>query len=261
MGSALLIGRDDRGVATLTLNRPELHNAFDDALIAELTAALERVEGEAGVRAVVLAANGKSFSAGADLDWMKRMADYSEAENLRDAEALAGLMRTLRFLAKPTVAAVQGPAYAGGLGLIAACDIAVAVEGALFAVTEVRFGLVPGAISPYLVAAMGERAAQRYFLTAERFDANQARRLGLVHEVVKAEELGAAVKRLLDALLEGSPAAQAASKDLIRRVARAEIDDALIADTARRIARARASPAGREGISAFLDKRKPDWRA
>jgi methylglutaconyl-CoA hydratase len=261
MAHPLLVDVDARGVATVTLNRPEIHNAFDDALIAALTAALQRLEADAAVRAVVLAASGRSFCAGADLNWMKRMAGYSEPENLRDAQAMAALMRRLDGLAKPTLAAVQGSAFAGGCGLVACCDIALAAAHAKFAITEVRIGLIPSVISPYVLAAIGERAARRYFLTGEAFDAAEAARLGLVHGVVPAEGLGDAVRALTDALIGNGPQAMAAAKALIRRVARAPLDDALVADTAARIAAIRVGAEGREGIASFLEKRKPGWAA
>ncbi len=249
---------DSRGVARLTLNRPEVHNAFDDALIAELTAALEALGGDAKVRAVVLAAEGKSFSAGADLGWMKRMAGYGEAENLADARALARLMETLDRLPKPTVARVQGAAFGGGVGLVACCDIAVASEAARFMLSEVKLGLIPAVISPYVVKAIGQRAARRYFLTAERFDAGEALQFGLLHRVVPAEALDAAVEDVLAALLQSGPAAVAAAKDLVFAVDR-PLEAAVIEDTARRIAAIRVGAEGREGIHAFLDKRKPVW--
>lgn len=251
---------DGRGAATVWLNRPEVHNAFDDTLIATLTGELRRVDADEKVRVVVLAGRGKSFSAGADLGWMKRMAGYTEAENRRDAEALAELLRTLNFLGKPTIAAVQGNAYGGGVGLVACCDIAVAVEAASFALTEVRLGLTPATISPYVVAAIGERQARRYFLTAEAFNAHEAQRIGLVHQTCKPDELPLIVAQIIDSLVACGPAAQAAAKDLVRRVARAPVDAGMIADTARRIAEIRVSPEGREGIAAFLEKRKATWR-
>ena len=259
MGDALLIDTDRRGVATVTLNRPELHNAFDDRLIADLTAALRALEDDAGVRVVVLAGAGKSFSAGADLNWMKRMALYSEDENRRDAAALAALMRGLNELAKPTIAAVHGAAVAGGCGLVACCDIALAAERASFAISEVRLGLIPSVISPYVVAAIGERAARRYFLTAERFDASEAFRIGLVQELATADELDATINEMLGALMQTSPTAVAAAKDLIRAISGKPITPAVRADTAKRMATGRASKAGREGIAAFLGKRKPAW--
>lgn len=249
------------GVATVTMNRPDVHNAFNDAVIAELTRTLHRLGEDASVRVVVLRGAGRSFSAGADLGWMRRMAGYSRDENTADALHLAGLMRTLNFLPKPTVAAVHGPAFGGGVGLVACCDIAVASEAASFSLSEVRLGLIPAAISPYVVAAMGERAARRAFLTAERFDAREAHRVGLVHEVAPADGFEAAVDAVVARLLEGGPRAQAASKDLIFAVAGRPVDDALMRDTAERIAVRRASDEGREGVTAFLEKRDPSWRA
>jgi methylglutaconyl-CoA hydratase len=248
-----------RGIATVWMNRPDVHNAFDDHLIAELTAELRRLEQAPEVRLVVLAANGKSFSAGADLNWMQRMAKYSEAENLRDAVAMAGLMRTLHGMHKPTIARVQGAAFGGGVGLVACCDIAVAAAEASFSLSEVRLGLIPSVISPYVIAAIGEREARRYFLTAERFGAEEARRIGLVHEVTTGDRLDEAVKNFADYLLKGGPNALAAAKKLIADVARHPLDDALIEETARRIASIRVSPEGREGLSAFLEKRPPAW--
>ncbi len=256
--STLLTDLSD-GVATVTLNRPEVHNAFDDTLIAALTGVLASFEDDPLVRIVVLKATGKSFSAGADLGWMRRMAAYSEDENLADARALATLMQRLNFLPKPTIAVVQGPAYGGGVGLVAACDIAVAVDSAVFALTEVRLGLIPAVISPSVVAAMGQRAARRYFLTGERFDAATARALGLIHEAVGPAELEPTVARHIGNLMQGGPAAQAAAKKLVRRVGRGPINAAMIDDTAARIARTRTGDEAREGLSAFLEKRKPAW--
>ncbi|PWV60172.1 enoyl-CoA hydratase/isomerase family protein [Plasticicumulans acidivorans] len=247
------------GVATVTLNRPQLHNAFDDALIESLTATLRALEADAAVRVVVLAANGKSFSAGADLNWMRRMADYSEAQNLDDARGLGELMRTLNGLAKPTLARVQGAAYGGGVGLVACCDIVIAATSASFCLSEVKLGLIPAVISPYVVNAIGERQARRYFVSAERFDAATAQRLGLVHEVVEPQALDARVEELLATLAQNGPAAMVAAKRLAQDVARGPLDAALIEDTAQRIAAIRASAEGREGLSAFLGKRQPDW--
>jgi methylglutaconyl-CoA hydratase len=257
--AAVRIDIDARGIARVTLDRPAVHNAFDDALIAELTQAFRSLDGDDRVRVVVLAGAGKSFSAGGDLNWMKRMAGYGMAENLRDAEGLGALMVTLDRLAKPTVALVQGAAYGGGVGLVACCDIAIAAASAKFCLSEVKLGLIPAVISPYVVRAMGARAARRYFLTAEVFDAETARRLGLVHEVAPADGLEAAAAPIVDALVQAGPRAKAAAKALIARVAGAPIDDALIADTARRIAEIRATDEGREGVGAFLEKRKPRW--
>ncbi len=248
-----------RGIATVRMNRPDVHNAFDDHLIAELTMELRRLEQAPEVRVVVLAANGKSFSAGADLNWMQRMAKYSEAENLRDAVAMAGLMRTLHGMHKPTIARVQGAAFGGGVGLVACCDIAVAATEASFSLSEVRLGLIPSVIGPYVIAAIGERQARRYFLTAERFGAEEARRIGLVHEVTTGDRLDEAVINFADHLLKGGPNALAAAKKLIADVARHSLDDALMEETARRIASIRVSPEGREGLSAFLEKHPPAW--
>ena len=259
MSDVLGVVREDSGVATVTLQRPEVHNAFDDGLIAELTATLAGLDADADVRVVVLAATGRSFSAGADLQWMKRMAQYAEAENLRDARSLAGLMRTLDRLTKPTIARVQGAAFGGGVGLVACCDLAIAARDAVFCLSEVRLGLIPAVISPYVVQAIGARAARRYFLTAERFDATEAQRLGLVNDVVDADDLDAAIARVVKRLLAGGPAAIAAAKALIAVVDNRPIDDAVIDDTAHRIARQRAGAEGREGIAAFLDKRPAAW--
>jgi methylglutaconyl-CoA hydratase len=250
--------RED-GVATVTLNRAEVHNAFNDTVIADLTGVLRRLGDDDKVRAVVLRAEGKSFSAGADLSWMQRMAGYGHAENLADAGALAELMRVLNFLPKPTVARVQGAAFGGGVGLIACCDIAIASDAVSFSLSEVRLGLIPAVISPYVVAAIGERAARRCFLTAERFGADEALRIGLVHQVVPADQLDSAVDTILTRLSEGGPAAQRAAKDLIFTVAHRPIDAGLIHDTAERIATIRASAEGREGLAGFLEKRKPAW--
>ncbi|HUQ28577.1 MAG TPA: enoyl-CoA hydratase/isomerase family protein [Usitatibacter sp.] len=247
-------------VGLITLNRPERHNAFDDALIAELTEAFRSMEAEDGVRVVVLSGMGKSFSAGADLNWMKRMAGFSLDENRRDAMGLAALMRTIAHFRKPTLARVHGAAYGGGVGLVACCDIAVASQGATFALSEAKLGLIPAVISPYVVAAIGERAARRYFLTAERFDAAEAWRLGLVHDIASNEsELDDKLGEIVDALLACSPAAQMEAKALIRAVAGRPVTSELIQDTAERIAKMRASPEGREGVAAFLEKRRASW--
>jgi methylglutaconyl-CoA hydratase len=253
------LGVAPNGCATLTMNRPGVHNAFDDQLIVQLTQRLRELEGDPQVRVVVLAAEGRSFSAGADLNWMERMARYSEAENLRDAVALADLMHTLSALRKPTVGRVQGAAYGGGVGLVACCDIAVASTSASFSLSEVRLGLIPAVISPHVIAAIGERQARRYFLTAERFDAAEALRIGLLHAVVDEAKLDAIVQGIVEQLLKGGPKAQAAAKDLIGAVVNRPVDRALVEDTAERIARIRVTPEGREGIAAFLEKRSPSW--
>jgi len=257
--AALLSETDESGRATITLNRPEMHNAFDDTLISALTGELKRLERDSSVRVVLLAARGKSFSSGADLNWMRRMADYSFDENLADAMDLAELMKTLANLSKPTIALVQGAAIGGGVGLVACCDIALASDNASFCLSEVKLGLIPAVISPYVAAAIGPRAMRRYFISAERFDAAEARRLGLVHEVVPPEELEARADSLSRTLLQNGPQAMASVKALVAEVALSYLDDDLIADTAERIAEARASDEGREGLSAYLEKRKPNW--
>jgi methylglutaconyl-CoA hydratase len=258
--SNILVSIDARGVASVALNRPAVHNAFDDRLIAEVTAALHDIERDPAVRVVVLTGQGQSFSAGADLHWMRRMADYSEAENLADAMALAELLRRLNELPKPTVARVNGAAYAGGLGLVCCCDIAVAASEAVFCISEVRLGLVPATISPYVVAAVGARAARRYFLSGERFSATEAQRIGLVHEVAPLAGLDAAAERIVAALLDGATGAQARSKRLIAEVGGRPVTESMMAFTARAIAEARASAEAREGLAAFFDKRRPAWK-
>lgn len=256
---AIKVGIND-AVARITMARAEKHNAFDDVLIAELTDVFARVGTDRDVRVVVLAGEGKSFSAGADLGWMRRMADYSDADNLADARALASMMQNLNEMPKPTIARVQGAAFGGGVGLVAACDIAIASEAASFCLSEVRLGLIPAVISPYVVKAIGPRAAGRYFQTAERFHADEAHRLGLVHEVVTPEALDDRIAAMIATLLENGPAAMAAAKDLIRRVSSGPVDAPMIEDTARRIADIRATGEGREGLSAFLEKREAAWR-
>jgi methylglutaconyl-CoA hydratase len=250
----------DGPIGLVTLNNPAKHNAFDDVLIGELTAALKKLDVNAEVRIVVLSAAGKSFSAGADLNWMKRIAAYSEEENLRDAMGLGELMHTLHGLSKPTIARVQGPAYGGGVGLAACCDIAVGTLNASFSLSEVKLGLIPAVISPYVIAAIGERAAHRYFLTAERFDAAEAYRLGLLHELAQSDdEMDDKINDLCAALLAAGPQAIAEAKQLIGAVSNQPITGTLVADTAKRIARVRAGAEGKEGLSAFLEKRKARW--
>lgn len=247
-------------IGLVTLNRPERHNAFDDALINELTQALRSMEAEDGIRVIVLSSAGRSFSAGADLNWMRRMAGASVEENRRDAMALAALMRTLAELRKPTLARVQGPAYGGGVGLVACCDIAVATVATHFALSEARLGLIPGVIAPYVIAAIGERAARRYFLTGERIEAADAWRLGLIHEIVPDEaELDEKVGEIVDALLACGPVAQFEAKALVRAVSRRPVTSELIQDTAERIAKVRSSPEGMEGVSAFIEKRRASF--
>jgi len=248
-------------VARVTLTRPEVHNAFDDALIAELTRAFDRAAMDGQVETVILAAEGRSFSAGADLNWMRRMAGYGEAENLADARALGRLLQTIDSCPKTTIARVQGAAFGGGVGLVAACDIAVASPRASFCLSEVKLGIVPAVISPFVVRAIGARAARRFFQTAERFDAATALRLGLLSEVAEDEtELDAEIDRLLAALGEGGPVAKRAAKDLAF-LAETGTPDTVLDETCHRIAAIRVSAEGQEGLGAFLDKRSPAWRA
>ena len=255
-----VISEIDGAIAIITLNRPEKHNAFDEALIADLTEHLKALDQHDAVRVVVLSANGKSFSAGADLHWMKRVADYTEAENTRDAMALATLMQTLHSLSKPTIARVQGAAYGGGVGLIACCDIAVGSSNAAFALSETRLGLIPAVISPYVIAAIGARAAQRYFLTGERFDAGEAYRLGLLSELCNNDDdMDLKIEQIIAALFACGPDALAEAKKLIDAVANQPLTNNLITGTAERLARARVSAEGQEGLRAFLEKRNPAW--
>ena len=250
---------DTRGVATVTLNRPEKHNAFDDAMIAELSTAFNALASREDVPVVVLASGGKSFSAGADLGWMQRMAEYDYDDNHRDAQALAEMLRALATLPQPTIARVQGAAYGGAVGLVSCCDMAIASAAASFCLSEVKIGLIPATISPYVIRAMGERAARRYFTTAERFDASEARRIGLVSEVTAAESLDEAIESLVSTLLQNGPLAVRASKALVVDFAGREITPAVIEDSCGRIARIRVSEEGQEGLAAFLNKRKPAW--
>ena len=258
--SALLVSTEGH-VARITLNRPDVRNAFNDEVIAELTQAFTQVGQDPQVRAVVLAADGPAFCAGADLNWMRRMADYTRAENLADAGALAEMLRTIHSCLKPTIARVQGDVFAGGVGLVAACDMAVSVDTATYCLSEVKLGLIPATISPYVIRAMGARAAQRYFLTAERFSAAEARRIGMVHEVVSADQLDAKVAELTQALISASPNAVRSCKMLVNEVAGRDIDAALIAKTVEGIADIRSSTEGKEGVQSFLQKRKPSWLA
>ncbi len=247
------------GVASVLLNRPEVRNAFNATLIAELSALLHALDADPNVRAVVIAGAGSSFCAGADLNWMQQMAAFSPRQNLTDAGALAAMLATLDALSKPTIARVHGAAFGGGAGLVACCDVAIGTPEATFAFSEARLGLIPAAISPYVVAAIGARAARRYFLTAERFSAAEAYRLGLLHELAPTAELDARIETLLGALLIGGPHAQTECKLLLRAIVNRPLDARVVADTARRIARVRASPEGREGVAAFLAKRKAAW--
>ena len=252
----------DGPVARLRLNRPQLHNAFDATVVAALTGALENVAADPQVRVVMIEGEGASFSAGADLNWMRGMAAASEAENRDDALALARLMRRLDELAKPTIARVHGAAFGGGVGLVACCDIAIATSNAKFGLTESKLGLLPAVISPYVVAAIGARQSRRWFATAELFDAATAHRIGLLHDVVDDEAaLDAAVQRQIDLLLKAGPIAAAHAKRLVRDVVAHADRDRHDAENAALIARLRVSPEGQEGIGAFLDKRKPAWTA
>jgi methylglutaconyl-CoA hydratase len=246
-------------VATVTLNRPDVRNAFNEHVIAELALAFDELGRNELVRAIVLAANGPAFCAGADLNWMKKMAGYSHSENQEDAMRLADMLRTIYLCPKPVVAKVQGDCYAGGMGLVAACDIAVAADAANFCLSEVKLGLIPATISPYVIKAMGENAARRYFLTAERFGAAEAHRIGFVHEVVPAESLDACVAGIVKSLANNSPNAVREAKTLVRDIVGQPVTDDLLRDTASRIANIRASEEGREGVASFLEKRKPSW--
>jgi methylglutaconyl-CoA hydratase len=260
MSENLLIQTDERGVATLTMNRPDVHNAFDDATIMQLYDAFGRLADDDAVRVLVLTGAGKSFSAGADLKWMRAMAGYSREENLADAGRLADMLYALDMMPKPTVARVNGAALGGAVGLVGACDIAIAAEHAIFGVTEVRLGLIPSVISPYVARAIGPRHARRFALTGERFGAGEAKHIGLVNEVVPADALDAAVGLVAENLLLGAPGAQADVKKLFRDVCEGDrVDGRVRSDTAWRIAERRATDEAQEGMKAFFEKRKPGW--
>ncbi len=250
---------DPRGVTTITLDRPDKHNAFNEDFIAELSNALDEIRRDRDCRLLVLRANGKNFSAGADLDWMKRMAGYTRAENVRDANALAELLYRLNFLPVPTIARVQGAAMGGGCGLVACCDIALAAGNAVFAFSEVKLGLIPATISPYVIRAIGEKQARRYFQTAERFNAGKALEIGLVSEVMDEFVLDEAVEKTAGLILANSTEAVKAAKQLVFDVAGKAITPELLQKTSEGIADIRASEEGKEGLSAFLEKRKPAW--
>ena len=258
---SILTTRSPNGVVTVTLNRPDLHNAFDDVLIADLTRLFKELGRDDTIRAVVLTGAGRSFSAGADLNWMRRMAERNEHENFEDAMGIAHLMEAVARVPAATIAKVNGTAMGGGVGLVSCCDIAVVSDAAMFSLSEVRIGLVPGTISPYVIKAIGGREARRWFQTGERFDAAEALRIGLAHKLVPAADLDAAVDALLAELLKAGPKATRASKKLIESVEDKEIDDLVKRDSALRIARQRATAEGKEGLSAFLEKRKPAWMA
>ena len=247
------------GIATVVLSRPDVRNAFNDEVIAELSQAFIQLGDDPQVRAIVLMAEGPAFCAGADLNWMRRMADYSRDENEQDAEKLAFMLRTIYECPKPTIARVQGDVYAGGMGLVACCDMAVSVDTANYCLSEVKLGLIPATIGPYVIRAMGPRASHRYFLTAERFSAAEARRIGFVHEVVPADQLDATVSTWVQALLAASPNAIKECKKLVQYVADRDITRLLIDHTVKAIADIRASDEGKEGVQSFLNKRKPAW--
>ena len=248
-------------VATVWLNRPEVHNAFNEGVISELQRAFEDLGADDEVRVVMLAGRGKSFSAGADLNWMKKAGEADLDENIADAERLAKMLQTLATLPKPTIARVHGAALGGGMGLASTCDICIASTEAKFATSEVRLGLAPSTISPYVIRAIGERQARRYFLTAERIDAQTAYHIGLAHEVCAPDELDATVDKIVQVILQGAPNAQADSKTLIDMVAKKAVDEALLTETAKHIATIRQGSEAKEGLQAFLNKRSPAWIA
>jgi methylglutaconyl-CoA hydratase len=258
--SHVLFDVDQRGVATVTLNSPEKHNAFDDTIIAQLTTIFREIAERQDIKLMVLASTGKSFSAGADLGWMKRMASYTFEENLKDANALATMLKMLNFLPQPTIAKVQGAAFGGAVGLASCCDIVIASNKASFCLSEVKLGLIPATISPYVINAIGQKACRRYFLTAERFFADKAMQLGLVNEVVSPEELDNSINEMTLLLLANGPHAVHQAKQLALDVAYQDINNDLLNITSERIAAIRVSEEGQEGLTAFFEKRKPNWQ-
>lgn len=254
-----LIISEINNIARITFNRPDIHNAFDEDFIVHLTNILKKIEADPAIKIVVLAANGKSFSAGADFHWMKKMANYTYEQNLQDAKLLATLMKTLKYLNKPTIALVQGSAFGGGVGIVACCDIAISTTDAVFALSEVKIGLIPAVISPYVISMIGERAARRYFLTGERMEASEAARLGLVSTVVEENQLEATLQHFIDQISNNSPSAVLAAKNLLNRVTKNPYDDAHEEKNIVAIAEIRVSKEGQEGMNAFLEKRKPVW--
>lgn len=258
--SAVLFCVDEQGVATVTLNNPDKHNAFDDVIIAMLTATFNEIAQRSDISVVILQANGKSFSAGADLAWMKRMANYSYDDNFADANKLAQMLKSLNFLPQPTIAKVQGAAFGGAVGLVSCCDIAIASNKASFCLSEVKLGLIPATISPYVINAIGVKASRRYFQTAERFFADKAQQLGLVDEVVTPEMLNDEVNAMVKTLLSNGPHAMAQAKQLIFDVAYQPVNNNLLIETSQRIANIRVSTEGQEGLSAFFEKRLPAWQ-
>jgi len=259
--SSIIVEKSQNGVSTITLNRPELHNAFDDHFIKELTEAIRDINQDETCKILVLAANGKSFSAGADLNWMKRMSGYSWDENYHDSLKLAGLMQELHDCKKTTIAIVKGAAFGGGVGLVACCDIVLSSEHALFCLSEVKLGLIPSVISPYVVKAIGERNAKRYFVTAEQFDAQDAKEMNLVHKIFAKDEIDMQTSDYINRILANSPEAMYQAKRLVDYVADKEISEEVVLETAQRIADIRASSEGKEGVAAFLEKRPANWAA
>jgi methylglutaconyl-CoA hydratase len=257
--SSVILSVDNRGVATVTLDRPEKHNAFDEHVIADLTAAFEQVSADPNIRVMVLSARGKTFSAGADLNWMKRMAKYSTEKNLEDANNLARMFHTLYFMPAPTIASVRGAAYGGGAGLVCCCDIAIAASDVLFAFSETRLGLIPATISPYVIQTIGSKAARHYFITAERFNASRARELGMLLDVLPDKIIEERVEELVNGILKNGPRAVRAAKQLVFAIEGKHITSDLIQETCQRIADTRASDEGKEGLSAFLERRNPSW--
>lgn len=250
----------DNGVATVTFDNGEKHNAFDDIIIKTLTDIFNDIAQRDNIKVMVLAANGKSFSAGADLAWMKRMASYSYQDNLKDANALAQMLKALNFMPQATIAKIQGAAFGGAVGLASCCDIVIASNRASFCLSEVKLGLIPATISPYVVNAIGVKASRRYFQTAERFSSDKALQLGLVDEVVEANDLTPAVEKMITSLLSNSPAAMRQAKKLVFDVAYQEVNEQLLSDTSARIASIRVSSEGQEGLNAFFEKRSPSWQ-
>jgi len=254
-----MLDMSPEGVATVTLNRPDMHNAMDDILIREITRAFDMLASDPGCRIAVLKANGTSFCAGADINYMQRTANYSAQENEAEAQNLAIMMHTIYMFPKPLLCIVQGAAVGGGVGLIACCDVVVASDAATFRLSEVKLGLAPAVIGPYVVRAIGIRPARRYFITAEPFSANDAKNLGLIHEIVPDRMMPAAAAKMVERLLAGGPKAQVAAKELVRRISDEPLDDQLMDYTVKLISKLRASPEGREGLNAFLEKRNPNW--
>ncbi len=261
LNPSIIVNKDKNGVARITLNRPELHNTFDDYVIKELTNAIDQITQDERIRILVLDATGKSFSAGADLNWMKRMAGYSWEENYQDSLKLAGLMQALHDCEKTTIAIVQGTAMGGGVGLIACCDIALASDKSIFCLSEVKLGLIPSVISPYIVKAIGERNSKRYFATAEKFDAHEAKNIQLIHKIISHETLAEQSQDYINRILANGPHAMIQSKRLVNYVYNQPINEDLVRETAQRIADIRATSEGKEGVSAFLEKRLADWNA